>query len=96
MWTRTRAKRACERVCVPDHRLNELTDQPPPCLFQIEDARVIMDRENPFRSRGFGFVTYARAEDAQNAIDMNHDKEWQGRSIRVNLASQPREPKKPL
>ena len=34
---------------------------------QIEDARVIMDRENPFRSRGFGFVTFSRAEDAQRA-----------------------------
>ena len=27
---------------------------------QIEDARVIMDKENPFRSRGFGFVTFSR------------------------------------
>lgn len=44
---------------------------------QIEDARVIMDRENPFRSRGFGFVTYSRPEDAQNAIKQNNDKEWQ-------------------
>ena len=44
---------------------------------QIEDARVIMDRENPFRSRGFGFVTYSRPEDAQNAIQQNNDKEWQ-------------------
>jgi hypothetical protein len=28
--------------------------------LQIEDARVIMDKENPFRSRGFGFVTFSR------------------------------------
>ena len=46
-------------------------------LVQIEDARVIMDRENPFRSRGFGFVTFARPEDAETAIKNNHDKEWQ-------------------
>jgi hypothetical protein len=46
-------------------------------LLQIEDARVIMDRENPFRSRGFGFVTFARPEDAETAIKNNHDKEWQ-------------------
>jgi RNA recognition motif-containing protein len=58
-------------------------------LLQIEDARVIMDRENPFRSRGFGFITFSRPEDAQSAIKMNHDKEWQGRNMRVNLASQP-------
>ena len=44
---------------------------------QIEDARVIMDRENPFRSRGFGFVTFSRPEDAETAVKMNHDKEWQ-------------------
>jgi len=49
------------------------------CLLQIEDARVIMDRENPFRSRGFGFVTYARPEDAVTAVEKNHDKEWQVR-----------------
>ena len=45
--------------------------------LQIEDARVIMDRENPFRSRGFGFVTFSRPEDAESAIQNNHDKEWQ-------------------
>lgn len=56
---------------------------------QIEDARVIMDRENPFRSRGFGFVTFSRPEDAESAIQNNHDKEWQGRNVRCNLASSP-------
>ena len=49
------------------------------CLLQIEDARVIMDRENPFRSRGFGFVTYTRPEDAVTAVEKNHDKELQVR-----------------
>ena len=61
---------------------------------EVQDARVIMDRENPFRSRGFGFVTYARPEDAQSAIDMNNEKEWQGRDITVNMANKPREMKK--
>ena len=54
---------------------------------QIEDARVIMDRENPFRSRGFGFVTFSRAEDAQSAISMNHD--------RVERSQHPCQPRQP-
>jgi RNA recognition motif-containing protein len=63
---------------------------------QIADARVIMDRDNPFRSRGFGFVTFENADDATQAIESSNEKEWQGRTMRVQLASagsKPREPR---
>jgi RNA recognition motif-containing protein len=51
----------------------------------IQEAKVIMDRETG-RSRGFGFVTFTEAADAQVAIaDMNGTK-IDGRDIRVNEA----------
>mmetsp|Transcript_6365 Transcript_6365/g.14094 ORF Transcript_6365/g.14094 Transcript_6365/m.14094 type:complete len:178 (+) Transcript_6365:2-535(+) len=56
---------------------------------QIQDARVIMDRDNPFRSRGFGFIVFDRASDASDAVAACNDKEWNGRSLRVNLANRP-------
>ena len=38
------------------------------------------------RSRGFAFIEYASAEDAQKAIDQFHDKDFQGRKISVSIA----------
>ncbi|OGK15732.1 RNA-binding protein [Candidatus Roizmanbacteria bacterium RIFCSPHIGHO2_01_FULL_39_12c] len=55
---------------------------------EITEAVVIMDR-NSGRSKGFGFVTFAKAEDAQKALEMN-GKDVEGRSIVVNTAK-PRE-----
>ena len=42
------------------------------------------------KSRGFAFVEYGSAEEAQKAIDQYHNKEFQGRAITVNVA-RPRE-----
>jgi RNA recognition motif-containing protein len=42
------------------------------------------------RSRGFAFVEYSSAEEAQKAIEQFHDKDFQGRRITVNVA-RPRE-----
>lgn len=39
------------------------------------------------RSRGFGFVTYSDAKDANSAIDRMHEQELDGRRIKVNLAN---------
>lgn len=55
---------------------------------EITDAVVIMDR-NTGRSKGFGFVTFAKEEDAQKALEMN-GKEVEGRTLVVNVAK-PRE-----
>jgi RNA recognition motif-containing protein len=55
---------------------------------EITDAVVINDRESG-RSKGFGFVTFAKEEDAQKALEMN-GKEIEGRTIVVNVAK-PRE-----
>src|SRR3989344_7550167 len=55
---------------------------------EITEAVVITDR-NTGRSKGFGFVTFVKEEDAQKALEMN-GKEIEGRTIVVNMAK-PRE-----
>ncbi len=39
------------------------------------------------RSRGFGFVTYESANEADNAITGMHEQELDGRRIKVNIAN---------
>ncbi|KXJ98561.1 MAG: RNA-binding protein (RRM domain) [Acidobacteria bacterium OLB17] len=55
----------------------------------VESASVIEDRETG-RSRGFGFVEMASAEDGKKAIAEFDGKEVLGRTIKVNEAK-PRE-----
>ncbi|KAJ6816539.1 29 kDa ribonucleoprotein A, chloroplastic-like [Iris pallida] len=52
---------------------------------EVVDARVVFDRETG-RSRGFGFVTYRSAEEANNAISSLDGSDLDGRSIRVSTA----------
>lgn len=56
----------------------------------IVDAVVITDRGSG-RSKGFGFVEYAKKEDAQKAVDAMADKELEGRKLVVNFARPARE-----
>lgn len=46
------------------------------------------------RSRGFAFVEYATSEEANRAVEMFHNKDFQGRSLTVNIA-RPREERGP-
>ena len=55
---------------------------------EITDAVVISDRDTG-RSKGFGFVTFATAEAAQKALEMD-GKTIEERTIVVNVAK-PRE-----
>jgi nucleolar protein 4 len=51
----------------------------------IKHATVVINPANK-QSRGFGFVTFADAEDAQRAVKEMDGKEVEGRKIKVELA----------
>ncbi len=55
----------------------------------VESAKVIEDRDTG-RSRGFGFVEMASAEEAQAAIEQFNGQDFEGRNLVVNEA-RPRE-----
>ncbi len=59
---------------------------------EISEAKVITERDTG-RSRGFGFVTFVRDEDAKAAISKMHGTSLDGRNITVNEAQEksPRE-----
>jgi len=52
---------------------------------EITEAKVITDRDTG-RSRGFGFVTFARSEDAKTAISKADGTSLDGKTIKVNEA----------
>jgi RNA recognition motif-containing protein len=51
----------------------------------VAEAKVITDRDTG-RSRGFGFVTFESAGDADTAISQMDGQELDGRRVRVNEA----------
>lgn len=69
----------------------KVRDQDLEALFQgigeVISARVITDRENPSRSRGFGFVEM-ESEAATKAIEQMNGHEMEGRPLRVNEAQE--------
>jgi hypothetical protein len=52
----------------------------------VDEAVVVKDRDTG-RSRGFGFVRYTNEDDAQKAIQSMNNVEFDGRTIRVDKAS---------
>lgn len=46
------------------------------------------------KSRGFAFVEMASAEEANKAVEMFHNKDFQGRALTVNIA-RPKEERAP-
>lgn len=51
----------------------------------VESADVIFDKMSG-RSKGFGFVVMASDEEAQKAIELFNEKEFNGRTLVVNVA----------
>ena len=54
---------------------------------EVTDAKVIMERDTG-RSRGFGFVTFADDESASQAVNTLNGSDLDGRSIRVDKATE--------
>ncbi|KAL1383860.1 hypothetical protein HDK64DRAFT_257551 [Phyllosticta capitalensis] len=54
---------------------------------QVEEAVVVKDRDTG-RSRGFGFVRFTQETDAEAAIQTMNNVEFDGRTIRVDKASE--------
>ena len=59
----------------------------------VTSVNLMLDKATG-KSRGFAFVEFATPEEAQKAIEQFHNKEFQGRSITVNVA-RPREERPP-
>ena len=55
----------------------------------VESATIISDKMTG-RSRGFGFVEMASDEEAQAAIEMFNEKDFEGRTLTVNEARPPK------
>ncbi|TPX34992.1 hypothetical protein SmJEL517_g02497 [Synchytrium microbalum] len=53
---------------------------------EVTDSFVLKDRETG-RSRGFGFITFAAPQSAQDAIAQMDGQDLEGRNVRVNLAN---------
>ncbi|XP_027037583.1 glycine-rich RNA-binding protein GRP1A-like [Pocillopora damicornis] len=56
-------------------------------VVEVVDAKIVMDRENPSRSRGFGFVTVNSADDIQRAVEELNETDLDGRTIKVSKAN---------
>jgi RNA recognition motif-containing protein len=54
-------------------------------IGEVVEAKVIYDRQRN-RSKGFGFVTFASEELAQQALEELNGKELDGRELRIDLA----------
>lgn len=51
----------------------------------VTSAQIIIDKMTN-RSKGFGFVEMSSEAEAEKAISMFHDQEFQGRRLTVNIA----------
>ena len=55
----------------------------------VTSVNLMLDKVTG-KSRGFAFVEFATAEEANKAVEEFHNKEFQGRTLTVNVA-RPRE-----
>jgi RNA recognition motif-containing protein len=53
---------------------------------EVDTCEVVYERDNPKRSRGFGFVTFVNDADADKAVAEGDGKELDGRNITVSEA----------
>lgn len=56
----------------------------------VASVKIINDRYSG-KSRGFAFIEMSNSAEAQKAIEMFNNKEFEGRNLIVNIARPPRE-----
>lgn len=66
---------------VTDEKLGEMFSS----YGEISESKVIMDKFSG-RSKGFGFVTFAKDEDAATAVKEMDGKSVEDRELKVNVA----------
>ena len=59
----------------------------------VTSVNLMLDKVTG-KSRGFAFIEFATAEEANKAVEQFHNKEFQGRALTVNIA-RPREERAP-
>jgi RNA recognition motif-containing protein len=59
----------------------------------VTSVNLMLDKVTG-KSRGFAFVEYGTADEANRAVEQFHNKEFQGRQLTVNVA-RPREERPP-
>jgi RNA recognition motif-containing protein len=59
----------------------------------VSSVNLMLDRFTG-KSRGFAFIEYSSSDDANKAVEMFHNKEFQGRTLTVNIA-RPKEERGP-
>ena len=59
----------------------------------VTSVNLMLDKVTG-KSRGFAFVEFATAEEANKAVEQFHGKDFQGRALTVNVA-RPREERPP-
>src|ERR1043165_2086415 len=59
----------------------------------VSSVNLMLDKFTG-KSRGFAFIEFASQEEANKAVEMFHNKEFQGRQLTVNVA-RPREERAP-
>ena len=52
----------------------------------VTSVMIARDKMMNNRSRGFGFVEFSTPDEAQKAINMFHDQDFDGRRLLVNIA----------
>src|SRR4026209_1622489 len=59
----------------------------------VSSVNLMLDKFTG-KSRGFAFVEYTSSDEANKAVEMFHNKEFQGRALTVNIA-RPKEDRPP-
>jgi len=60
----------------------------------VSSVNLMLDKFTG-KSRGFAFIEFSSPTDANKAVEMFHNKEFQGRQLTVNIA-RPRDERPPM